>query len=418
VDTVTLELRPRQRRRSRNLVDLLLQRERSVDPDSCAAVELVGEGPREVSWGQLLGRVRAASEALVSLGVAPGDRVVVFAPMRLDACVADLAILGARGVAVPIDAAAGMAEVEHVLRDSGARVVFVDGNAAEGRAAGRWSRLRTALARLRGVAQVIGFDLPSDPVARVVSLCDLEAGGRSVLRVAPGGLEQRSVALGPDDLACLWYGPGTTGFPQGVVLSHGDVTAQARAIPHAAPLGREDVVLLLPSLAQGLGKIVQTAWIELGYRLAFGRSPQTFVEDAAEVGATVIPVAPRLLEDLFARVVADAGALPAWAMRELDRYASARMQGETIDSLRWRLARRLVFGRIRAQLQARLGGGMRGFTAGGARLSQRLTVFFDECGLSILDGALRQHATSLRIDGFDLVRQGMSTTTVPTGTDP
>jgi long-chain acyl-CoA synthetase len=416
VDTVTLELRPRQRRRSRNLVDLLLQRERAAHPDSCAAVELVGERSREVSWGQLLGRIRAASEALVSLGVAPGDRVAIFAPMRLDACIADLAVVGARAVTVPVDAAAGMAEVEHVLRDSGARVIFVDGNSAEGRAAGRWSRLRTALARLRGVAQVIAFDLPSDGAARVVSLGDLEAGGRSVLRVAPGGLEQRSIALGPDDLACLCYATGTTGFPKGVMISHGDVTAQARAIPHAAPLGRDDVVLLLPPLAQGLGKIVQTSWIDQGYRLAFGDSPDRFVEEAAEVGATVIPVAPRLLEDLFARVVADAGALPGWAMRELDRYAAARMQGETTDSLRWRLARRLVFGRLRADLQARLGGRMRGFTAGGARLSPRLSVFFEECGLPILDGALRQHAGPLRIDGFDLVRQGMATTRVPVGT--
>jgi long-chain acyl-CoA synthetase len=391
VNTVTRELRPWLRPRRRNLVELLLQRERAA-PDARAALHFVEGKLREVSWSRLLARVRAVSEGLVALGVAPGDRVAVFAPTRLDGCVADLAILGARAVTVPIAASSTAAEIEHVLRDSGARTVFVDGDVAEGGAPGRWSRLRDALERVAGVEHVVAFDLPGDPAARRRSLEELEARGRGVLGVRPCALEERSATIGPEDVASICYATGTTGVANGVVLTHGSWTAQAEAIPQVGLRAHEDVVLLFLPLAHTFGRVVQVAWLDQGFPLAFGRSPDTVLEDAAAVGATAIPAVPRLFEKVFARVVDEGGALPGprgavfrWGMREFDRYASARIAGRAADSLRWRLARRLVFSTIRARLQARLGGRMRGFVSGSAPLARRLSIFFEECGLPVLD---------------------------------
>jgi long-chain acyl-CoA synthetase len=369
VKTVTLESRPSLRRPRRNLVDLLLQRERTA-PEACAALHFVEGQVQEVSWRQLLDRVRAASEGLVALGVRPGDRVAVFAPTRLDWCVADLAAVGARAVTVPIHPSNTAAEVEHVLRDSGATVVVVDGDVPEGGADGRWRRLRAALERLPGVEHVVAFDLPGDPAQRLLSLRELEARGREVLGVHPCGLEDRGAALGPDDR-----------------------TAQAQAIPQVGLMARDDVVLLFLPLAHTFGKVVQVAWLDQGFPLAFGRSPETVLEDAAAVRATAIPAVPRLFEKVYARVVDEGASLPGprgavfrWALREFDRHASARIAGRAPDSLRWRLVRRLVFSRIRARLKGSLGGRVRGFISGSAPLARRLSIFFDECGLPVLEG--------------------------------
>jgi long-chain acyl-CoA synthetase len=404
---------PHRARRARNLVELLLRR--TAQPDACAALHCPSGRLEEVTWGQLLDRIRAVSEGLVALGVRPGDRVCILAPTRLDWCVADLAAMGAGGVTVPIYASNTAAEIEHVVRDSGARVVFVDGEHAEGGAPGRWSRLRVALPRLPAVDHVVAFDLPGDAAGHVLSLAELEARGRARLAGRPHpGLEERSAALGPDDLACICYTTGTTGVAKGVLLTHGNWTSQAHAIPQVGLMAEDDVVLLFLPLAHSFGKLVEAAWIDQGFPLAFARSPETIMEDAAAVRATAIPAVPRVFEKIYARVVRDASALPGvrgrvfrWAMRQFDRHAAARIEGREVTSLRWRIARRLVFRKIGAALQARFGGRMKGFISGSAPLSRRLSVFFDECGLPVLEGyGLTETTAPTHVNRLDFIRLG------------
>lgn len=369
-----------------NLVARLL--ERGTRPESCAAIHFGCDGLQGVSWGSLLERVRAVSEALVAHGVGPGDRVGLLAATRLDACVADLGIMGARGVTVAC-ACREEAELQHVLRISGARIVFVDGDVAEGGLPGPRARLLTALEGLPAVEQIVTFDLPSDPAARRVSLGVLEARGRALVAARGGGLEARSAEIAPGDAACLYDVARTQG---GVTLSHGEVAARAAAASLANLVARDDVVLLAHPLASGLGKLVQAAWLEQGFHLAFPRRAETSLEDAAMVGASVILATPNLLDELFVLVVANGNALPGvqgrsfrWAMRQFDRYAAARIAGREADAVQWRIARRLLLGWCRAGLRARLGGRVRGFLAGGAPLSRRVALFFEECGVPILD---------------------------------
>lgn len=369
-----------------NLLARLL--ERAARPESCAAIHFGSDGLQGVSWGALLERVRAVSEALVAGGVVPGERVALVAGPRLDACVADLGILGARGVTV---ACAGGEDgaIEDVLRSSGARVVFVGGDLAEvGRPA--CTRLLAAVGRVPTVEQIVTFDLPSDPAARVVSLGVLEARGRALAGTRPGGLEARIAEVGPRDLAAWLH--DVAGERGGPPLTHHEVAALAGALPTDGVGARDDVVLLSLPLANARGRLVQAAWLERGFLLAFPRGAETTLEDAAMVGASLIAAQPRLLEELFVGVVAQGNALPGvqgrcfrWAMRQFDRYATARHEGGEADGLTWHLARRVLLGYCRAGLRARLGGRIRGFLAGGAPRSVRVALFFEACGLPLRD---------------------------------
>ena len=69
---------------------------------------------------------RLAHRLVVEDEVRPRDRVAIMLPNVVQWPIAWLAILEAGGVAVPVNSSFRSADLEFVLRDSGARVVFTD----------------------------------------------------------------------------------------------------------------------------------------------------------------------------------------------------------------------------------------------------------------------------------------------------
>ena len=143
------------------------------------------QGRTEVSFAELRRRSEALAASLRRHGVEPGDRVAVVSRRSVAAVVAILATLRARAAFIPIEPSVPPARLDHLLADSGARLLLL-GDGVDPAA------LPAEAARLE-VAE--GIRAGSD-----------EAPGR------PGP--------GLDDLAYLIYTSGSTGRPKGVLVEH------------------------------------------------------------------------------------------------------------------------------------------------------------------------------------------------------
>ncbi|MBI5547806.1 MAG: long-chain fatty acid--CoA ligase [Deltaproteobacteria bacterium] len=374
-----------------NLVRMLLRHGRHPERES--ARYRACDGWRSVSWGEVLERTRALSEGLVALGVKPGDRVCIFAATRLEWCLADLAVLGTGAVSVPIYSSNTAQETEYIIRDSGARIVFVDSDKGEGQSAGRWSRLRGSRERTPSVEQYVAFDLVTRPEDKLLSLADLEQQGRAALEQNPGGLEDRAARIGPEDLSCILYTSGTMGAPKGVMLTHASWVSQSFAVMQAPVLVPDDLVFLFLPLAHSFARAVEATWICQDVRIAFAESVEKILANCAEVKPTVVPSVPRVFEKAFNHVVAEGSAKPGLqgalfrrAMRQYEQYVLARQAGRPFRSPEWALLKKVIFGSIAKKLDARFGGQVRAFISGGAPLAPKIALFFELCGLHILEG--------------------------------
>src|SRR5690606_7057022 len=84
-----------------------------------------GDDWGHLTWTDLLHRVRSAAGGLVAHGVAPGDRVAIMSPTRMEWLVADLAILASGAVAVPVYDTNSPDQCRSILANSRPRLAFV-----------------------------------------------------------------------------------------------------------------------------------------------------------------------------------------------------------------------------------------------------------------------------------------------------
>jgi len=168
------------------------------------------------------------------LGLARGDRVALMMPNLLQYPVALYGALRAGMVVVNVNPLYKPHELQHQLRDSGARAIVIVANAG--------AVLEQALegtAVEHAIVTQIGDLLPfprRQLVNFVVRRVKRMVRPFTLPRQVPfdrAMAEQRPplpVALAAQDLACLQYTGGTTGVSRGAMLSHGNLVANVRQI--------------------------------------------------------------------------------------------------------------------------------------------------------------------------------------------
>ncbi|WP_030565809.1 long-chain-fatty-acid--CoA ligase [Streptomyces aureocirculatus] len=161
---------------------------------------------RRTSYAELHRASNRVAHALRAAGIGAGSRVAYLGRECEHYYLAILACAKAGAVIVPVNWRLTPAEVDHILGDAGAELLFVD---EEFRATAD-AALAGDLGSLRAVVRVDGTGADGRP--------DRGAGLRAWCAQAPD--TDLAQCGGPDDAVLQIYTSGTTGLPKGVVLAH------------------------------------------------------------------------------------------------------------------------------------------------------------------------------------------------------
>src|SRR5439155_24684857 len=178
---------------------------------------------RRRTWRETEERVTRLAGGLVELGLSKGGRAAILA-LNSDRYFEYLrGVPMAGGAVVPLNIRLAAPEIQYILEDSGAEILFID------------DRFAPVLDALKG-------QMPS--VRHVVYLGDgpLPAGMRGYedLLAAPPIAD---VMSGGDELAGIFYTGGTTGKAKGVMLSHRNLVVNAANVIAALGYDAETVYL-------------------------------------------------------------------------------------------------------------------------------------------------------------------------------
>jgi long-chain acyl-CoA synthetase len=186
---------------------------------------------KTLTFGQVDALSHALAAWLQAQGFARGDRIAIMMPNVPQYPVAVVAILRAGYVVVNVNPLYTPRELEHQLKDSGAKAIFIVENFAA-----TLQKVLAAVPTKKVVVASMGDLLglfkgtlvnhvvrnvkklvPAFQIAGALKFNDVLAQGRRLGYTAP--------KLGPDDIAVLQYTGGTTGVSKGAVLLHRNLVA-------------------------------------------------------------------------------------------------------------------------------------------------------------------------------------------------
>jgi long-chain acyl-CoA synthetase len=232
-----------------------------------------GGAIRDLTWREAMAEVRRIAAHLRSLDLPGGSRIAIFSKNCAWWFLADLAILSAGHVTVPIYPTLTAPTVRQILEHAGCAVVFVgklDGYAAmrEGIPAGT-----------RKLAMPLSADKDAPRWEDIVA------------RTSPiEGTPHRD----PDDLATIVYTSGSTGIPKGVMHSFRTMCAARRVADEVGFHVDDRMISYLPLAHVAERALLQTPNLFIGFRVFFAESLETFVRDVRRARPTVFGSVPRL----------------------------------------------------------------------------------------------------------------------------
>jgi len=191
---------------------------------------------KRISYRELLERVNRLAAGLVALGVQPGDKVGIWMSNVPEWIEAYFAISRAGGVVVPMNTRYKTHEVRYILGNSEAVAVFLPREFLGIDFSGMLAQVRGELPRLQETILVGGSRAGMRSYEEVLALGEDEGAQRELAR--------RERELKPSECAFILYTSGTTGQPKGAMLSHHNMTENARQITEIMGISPQDVFLL------------------------------------------------------------------------------------------------------------------------------------------------------------------------------
>ena len=365
-----------------NLVTMFFERARENGEKPFLGRKREG-GWKAFSWAETARQVASLATSLKSMGLKPGDRVMLVSENRPEWCIADLGIMAAGCITVPTYTTNTERDHQHILQDSGAAAVIVSTPALA-------KNVIPAVLRTSNAKHVIGIEPLRSGQTGAFAFHDWD----SLIKGPQEGVADcaaNAAKITRDQTACIIYTSGTGGAPRGVMQHHGAILLNVAGcidiISNDYSWGDEVFLSFLPLSHAYEHSGGQFLPIGLGGQIFYAESLEKLASNMAEVRPTLMVVVPRLFEMLRTRLVKAVekeGKVPTALLQRALSLGAKDMAGGIKF---WdRPMNMLINKTLRPKVQAKFGGRIMALVSGGAPLNPELGVFFHSVGITILQG--------------------------------
>jgi long-chain acyl-CoA synthetase len=318
---------------------------------------------------------RDFSYGLLHMGIKREDKIAIISNNRPEWNMADMGILQAGAIDVPIYPTVSDHDLNFILKNAEIKYVLVSSREI-------YDKTRLAVRDIPAIAGIYSFNR-IEGVNHWSEI--LEAGAA---HPDPEKTEAIKKSIRTEDLATILYTSGTTGNPKGVMLSHKNLMSNAQDCLHLCPVGREGKALSFLPLNHVYERMLTYVYMFKGVSIYYAESLETIGDNLKEVQPHIFSTVPRLLEKVYDRITGKGAELTGlkknlffWALNLGLHYELYGANGWWYE-LKLKLANKLIFSKWREAL----GGNVKVIVSGGAALQPRLARVFWSAHLHVLEG--------------------------------
>ena len=352
-----------------SLVELYFKKKSQVEGQK-PFLQWLKDNKRTYNWEEVTQKIYKITAKIKPL-IKQGDRCLILSENRPYWLMADLSIMNAGGISVPIFTTYSANDYEYILKDCKPSLIFVSNQ-------NQYNKIKNFI---------------DNRVKKIISFEKIDTNSLLIEEIFNDDIKEEiiNIDLKRNMPACIIYTSGTSGNPKGVVLSHGGILSNCEgAIELLEPLTqKQDPVFLtwLP-LSHSYEHTVQFIQIIVGAKVYYAESLEKLISNMGIAKPTIMTAVPRFYQNLFTKINMNFEkqlGLKKKLINETLRLGKKILKKENLN-LGEKIINFLCEKIVRKKIRKQFGGSLQAFVSGGGALDQNIGEFLNAVGLPTLQG--------------------------------
>jgi long-chain acyl-CoA synthetase len=328
-----------------------------------------------LTWEQVRYNIIILSNYLSKI-LTKGDRCILLSENRPEWLIADIAIMNAGGVTVPLFTTYSEKDYEYILNDCRPKICIVSNN----------EQLKKIEKFISDETTVLSIEKLNQKIESIKNIFE-----RHSKQNPKEPLLDHISKIERKDLACIIYTSGTTGNPKGVMLSHGGILSNcegAREILNS--LVKEDLPVFLTwlPLSHSYEHTVQYVQISLGAKIYYAESLEKLLPNMHVAKPTIMTAVPRFYQNLYSKISLNFSKQKGFKKELIEStidLGTKKLNKERLN-IKEKITNFLCELLVRRKIKKQFGGKLKAFVSGGGALDQKIGEFLNSIGLPTLQG--------------------------------
>ena len=353
-----------------SLVELFFNKLETIEQNRFFLTWLKTGKDQKYNWNEVAEKILKLSDEIKS-SIKSGDRCLLLSENRPEWLIADIAIMNAGGISVPIFTTYSANDYEYILNDCKPSVIVV-----------------STKDQFKKIEKYI-----SSEVKKIISF--EEIGEKSVIakNIYEKKLEKKYINnnLKRNMPACIIYTSGTSGNPKGVILSHGGILSNCEgALDLLKPLikKKDPIFLTWLPLSHSYEHTVQYIQILIGAKVFYAESLEKLISNMNQAKPTIMTAVPRFYQNLFNKINMNFN--KQTGLKKTLIFQTLRLGKKLLKKESLKFSENLMNffceSLVRKKIRKQFGGNLQAFVSGGGALDQNIGEFLNAIGLPTLQG--------------------------------
>ncbi len=328
-----------------------------------------------LTWEQVRDSICLFSEYL-SKSLSKGDRCVLLSENRPEWLIADIAIMNAGGVTVPLFTTYSEKDYEYIINDCKPKICIISNDI-------QFKKIEKFITSGTKIISIENFNQKIESIENILK--------KSPKKETINIFENYNDKILRKDLACIIYTSGTTGNPKGVMLSHGGILSNcegAQEILDTLVKNEKPVFLTWLPLSHSYEHTVQYVQISLGAKIYYAESLEKLLPNMAVAQPTIMTAVPRFYQNLFSKISLNFSKQKGLKKKLIEStiyLGTKNLNGKKLN-LKEKIVNFLCEKSVRKKIKNQFGGKLKAFVSGGGALDQKIGEFLNSIGLPTLQG--------------------------------